>query len=200
VTVLRAGRWVVESDPKKLLQGSGKTVRHVVLNSCGLRPREIEGLMAAALKLAKVPRCERQGPVIISGAQKQRASREESSVTGLYASDGESPALTSKRLVQGGGDRSLPTCIVPFGNVTCPNTTSAPFVPSARARPTSRSPLLRCCFHDAPSRELGSDYLQAKKLLFLRPPTRPVGRQDLAIRLDRTFTPGRQMDSDRARN
>src|SRR5690349_10050781 len=44
-----------KSDPNKLLQGRGKAVRHVVLESVADFDRaEIEVLIAAALKLAKV--------------------------------------------------------------------------------------------------------------------------------------------------
>jgi hypothetical protein len=67
-----------KSDPNKLLQGRGKTVRHVVMNSVADFDRpEIEVLMAAALGLAKVrldPSAK--GSVIIKAeAQKERASR-----------------------------------------------------------------------------------------------------------------------------
>ncbi len=49
------GALLSKSDPNKLLQGRGKTVRHVVLNAVEDFDRpEIEGLMAAALKLAKL--------------------------------------------------------------------------------------------------------------------------------------------------
>lgn len=66
------------SDPKKLLQGSGKTVRQVVLATAAALDRpEIEVLMAAALKLAKLrldPSAK--GAVIIKAEeQKQRARR-----------------------------------------------------------------------------------------------------------------------------
>jgi len=66
-----------KSDPKKLLQGSA-SVRHVVLNAAAEFDRpEIEVLMAAGLKLAKVtldPRAK--GAVIIRAEeQKKRASR-----------------------------------------------------------------------------------------------------------------------------
>ena len=72
------GGQLSESDPNKLLQGSGKTVRHVVLNSVAdFNRAEIEVLMAAALKLAKLrldPSAK--GSVIIKAeAQKQRALR-----------------------------------------------------------------------------------------------------------------------------
>jgi len=71
------GARLAKSDPNKLLQGSGKTVRHVVLNSVADFDRaEIEVLMVAALKLAKLrldPRAK--GSVIIKAeAQKQRAA------------------------------------------------------------------------------------------------------------------------------
>jgi hypothetical protein len=72
------GARLSKSDPNKLLQGQGKTVRHVVMNSLEDFDRaEIEVLMAAALKLAKVrldPSAK--GPVVIKAeAQKQRARR-----------------------------------------------------------------------------------------------------------------------------
>ena len=70
------GAQLSKSDPNKLLQGSGKTVRHVVLKSIADFDRpEIEALMAAALKLAKVrPDAGARGSVIIKAeAQKQRA-------------------------------------------------------------------------------------------------------------------------------
>jgi hypothetical protein len=72
------GALLSKSDPNKLLQGSGKTVRHVVLNSVADFDRaEIEALMAAALKLAKVRLdASAKGSVIIKAeAQKQRARR-----------------------------------------------------------------------------------------------------------------------------
>ena len=72
------GALLSKSDPKRLLQGSGKTVRHVVLNSAADLDRvEIQALMAAALKLAKV-RLDpgAKGSVIIKAeAQKQRAAK-----------------------------------------------------------------------------------------------------------------------------
>lgn len=67
-----------KSDPQKLLQGSGKTVRHVVLKEAADFDRaEIEALMAAALKLAKLRLdANAKGSVIIKAeAQKQRAMR-----------------------------------------------------------------------------------------------------------------------------
>jgi len=72
------GALLSKSDPNKLLQGSGKTVRHVVLNAAADFDRaEIEALMAAALKLAKLRLdASAKGSVIIKAeAQKQRALR-----------------------------------------------------------------------------------------------------------------------------
>ena len=72
------GALLSESDPKKLLQGSGRTVRHVVLDAAAdFDSPEIEALMAAAVKLAKVrPVAGAKGSVIIRAeAQKQRARR-----------------------------------------------------------------------------------------------------------------------------
>ena len=72
------GAQLSKSDPNKLLQGRGKTVRHVVLNAVADFDRaEIEVLMAAALKLAKLRLDARaKGSVIIkTGAQKQPARR-----------------------------------------------------------------------------------------------------------------------------
>ena len=72
------GPQLSKSDPNKLLQGSGKTVRYVVLDSAADFDRpEIEALMAAALKLSKV-RIDpgAKGSVIIKAEeQKQRAQR-----------------------------------------------------------------------------------------------------------------------------
>ena len=70
------GGLLSKSDPNKLLQG-GKGVQHVVLNTVADFDRpEIEELMAAAVKLAKVrldPSAK--GSVIIKAeAQKKRAS------------------------------------------------------------------------------------------------------------------------------
>ena len=72
------GAQLSKSDPKKLLQGRGKTVRHVELGSVADFERaEIEALIEAASKLAKVrldPGAE--GAVIFKAEeQKQRASR-----------------------------------------------------------------------------------------------------------------------------
>jgi hypothetical protein len=72
------GALLSKSDPNKLLQGRGKTVRHVVLNTVADFDRaEIQALMAAALKLAKLrPNASAKGSVIIKAeAQKQRARR-----------------------------------------------------------------------------------------------------------------------------
>jgi catechol 2,3-dioxygenase-like lactoylglutathione lyase family enzyme len=72
------GALLSKSDPNKLLQGSGKTVRHVALDAVeDLDRPEIEALMAAALKLAKVRLVAgAKGPVILKAeAQKQRARR-----------------------------------------------------------------------------------------------------------------------------
>ena len=72
------GALLSKSDPSKLLQGRGKTVRHVVLNRVADFDRaEIEVLMAAALKLAKLRLdASAKGSVIIKAeAQKQRARR-----------------------------------------------------------------------------------------------------------------------------
>lgn len=72
------GAQLSKSDPGKLLQGSGKTVRHVVLSAVADFDRaEIEALIAAALNLGKVrldPSAK--GSVILKAeAQKQRARR-----------------------------------------------------------------------------------------------------------------------------
>ena len=72
------GARLSKSDPKKLLQGSGKTVRHVDLNSTADLDRpEIEALIAAALKLSDVHLDSGARSSVISKAdeQKQRASR-----------------------------------------------------------------------------------------------------------------------------
>jgi hypothetical protein len=72
------GALLAKSDPNKLLQGSGKTVRHVVLNTVAEFDRaEIEVLIAAALKLAKLRLdSSAKGAVIIRAeAQRQRARR-----------------------------------------------------------------------------------------------------------------------------
>ncbi|MFO1076253.1 MAG: DUF1801 domain-containing protein [Planctomycetota bacterium] len=72
------GASLSKSDPHKLLQGRGKTVRHVVLDSVrDFERAAIEALMAAALKLAKVrPGANPKGSVVIKAElQKQRARR-----------------------------------------------------------------------------------------------------------------------------
>ena len=72
------GPLLSKSDPNKLLQGRGKAVRFVELNSVADFDRaEIEVLMAAALKLAKLrPDASAKSSVIIRAeAQKQRARR-----------------------------------------------------------------------------------------------------------------------------
>ncbi len=72
------GAELSKSDPKKLLQGQGKTVRYVELSSVADFDRpEIERLIAGAVKLAKLrldPNAN--GAVIIKAEeQKQRARR-----------------------------------------------------------------------------------------------------------------------------
>ena len=72
------GARLSKSDPQKLLQGSGKTVRHVVLNAVADFDRaEIEVLMAAALKLAKLrlDASAKSSVIIKAESQKQRARR-----------------------------------------------------------------------------------------------------------------------------
>jgi hypothetical protein len=72
------GALLSKSDPNKLLQGRGKTVRHVVLNTVADFDRaEIEVLMAAALKLAKLrlDASATSSVIIKAEAQKQRARR-----------------------------------------------------------------------------------------------------------------------------
>ena len=69
------GALLSKSDPKKLLQGQGKMVRHIVLSKFADYSRaEIEILLAAAVKLAKLRLdAGTQGSVIIkTGCQKQR--------------------------------------------------------------------------------------------------------------------------------
>jgi hypothetical protein len=72
------GAELSKSDPNKLLKGQGKTVRYVALNSIADFDRaEIEALIAAAVKLAKLrldP--DSKGAVIVKAEeQKQRARR-----------------------------------------------------------------------------------------------------------------------------
>jgi hypothetical protein len=72
------GASLSKSDPSKLLQGGGKTVRHVVLDSlAGFDRAEIEALLAAAVKLAKVrlDASAKGSTIIKAAAQKQRARR-----------------------------------------------------------------------------------------------------------------------------
>ena len=72
------GARLSKSDPNKLLQGRGKTVRHVVLNEVADFDRaEIEALMAAALKLAnlRLDASAKSSVIIKAAAQKQRARR-----------------------------------------------------------------------------------------------------------------------------
>ena len=72
------GALLSKADPNKLLQGRG-TVRHVVLNTVADFDRsEIEALMAAAAKLAKLrlPASAKGSVVIKAEAQKQRARRQ----------------------------------------------------------------------------------------------------------------------------
>jgi len=72
------GAQLSKSDPSKLLQGRGKTVRHVVLNRVADFDRaEIQAFMAAALKLAKLSldASAKSSVIIKAEAQKQRARR-----------------------------------------------------------------------------------------------------------------------------
>jgi hypothetical protein len=72
------GALLSKSDPDQLLQGGGKTVRHVVLNSVADFGRpEIEALIAAALKLSNLRlNAGANGSMIIKAEeQKQRARR-----------------------------------------------------------------------------------------------------------------------------
>jgi hypothetical protein len=72
------GALLSKADPNKLLQGRGKTVRHVVLNSPADFDRaEIQALMAAALKLAQVrlDAAAKGSMIIRAEAQQQRARR-----------------------------------------------------------------------------------------------------------------------------
>jgi len=71
------GALLSKSDPTKLLQGRGK-VRHVVLNAVADFDRaEIEALMVAALKLAKLrlDASAKSSVIIKAEAQKWRARR-----------------------------------------------------------------------------------------------------------------------------
>ena len=72
------GALLSKSDPNKLLQGRGKTVRHVVLNAVSDFDRaEIEVLMAAAVNLAKLSldAGAKSSVIIKAEEQKQRARR-----------------------------------------------------------------------------------------------------------------------------
>lgn len=72
------GARLSKSDPSKLLQGRGKTVRHVVLNRAADFDRaEIQAFLAAALKLAKLrlDASAKSSVIIKAEAQKQRARR-----------------------------------------------------------------------------------------------------------------------------
>lgn len=72
------GAALSKADPKKLLQGQGKTVRYVALNSVADFDRpEIETLIAAAVKLAKLRLDPNATGATVSKAeaQKQRARR-----------------------------------------------------------------------------------------------------------------------------
>jgi hypothetical protein len=76
------GALLSKSDPNKLLQGRAK-VRHVALNAVADFDRaEIEALMAAALKLAKLRLdASAKGSVVIKAeAQKRRARRAKKAV------------------------------------------------------------------------------------------------------------------------
>jgi hypothetical protein len=71
------GAKLAKADPNKLLQGRGAGVRHIVLNTVADFDRpQIEVLMAAALKLAKLRLdANAKGSVIIKAeAQKRRAA------------------------------------------------------------------------------------------------------------------------------
>jgi len=72
------GALLSKSDPNALLQGRGKAVRHVVLNTAADFDRaEIEVLMVAALKLANLhlDASAKSAMIIKADAQKQRARR-----------------------------------------------------------------------------------------------------------------------------
>ena len=72
------GALLSKSDPSKLLQGRGKTVRHVALNAVADFDRaEIEVLMVAALMLAnlRLDASATISVIIKADAQKQRAGR-----------------------------------------------------------------------------------------------------------------------------
>lgn len=75
---LAGGPALSKADPKKLLRGSGKTVRHVELDSVDAFDRpEIEALIAAAIDAAKVrldPKAK-GATVLKADEQQQRAAR-----------------------------------------------------------------------------------------------------------------------------
>ncbi|HEY3638696.1 MAG TPA: hypothetical protein VGK90_11145 [Rhizomicrobium sp.] len=72
------GAELAKSDPKKLLKGTGKTVRYIELQTAAAFDRpEIEALIAAAVKLAKL-RLDPDGEgamIVKAEEQKQRARR-----------------------------------------------------------------------------------------------------------------------------
>ena len=95
------GALLSKSDPSELLQGRGK-VRHVVLNAAAdLDRAEIDALMAAAVKLAKLRLdASAKGSVIIRAeAQKQRARR---------AKKAARPASTRRKAKPGARAASVP--------------------------------------------------------------------------------------------
>lgn len=72
------GKALAKADAGKLLQGSGKLVRHVVLNAAAdLDRAEIEALIAASLAIGKVrvKPGAKGGVVIKADEQKQRAAK-----------------------------------------------------------------------------------------------------------------------------
>lgn len=77
------GAELAKADPGKLLHGSGKTVRYVVLASIADFGRpELEALMSAALKLAKLRLDARaQGAVIVRAASQQQRARRTSNAS-----------------------------------------------------------------------------------------------------------------------
>ncbi len=92
---LAGGAQLSKSDPKGLLQGAGKSVRHVVLSSVADFDREeISTLIAAAVKLTKVrldPNAK--GAVVIkAAAQKKRALRAKKAVKAQKAAKPAKPA------------------------------------------------------------------------------------------------------------
>lgn len=72
------GAQLAKTDPEKLLQGHGKTVRHIALKKAAdLDRAEVQAFVAAALKLAKLRLdANAKGSIVIKAeAQKQRARR-----------------------------------------------------------------------------------------------------------------------------